>query len=147
MKAFLNELYDYNYYCNKKLIEACTGLDRVPEGIHRLFSHILNAHHNWNARIMDVEPQFGPWQLHEVPAWADLHYDNQRNSFEIITNADPLGRRVNYENSEGRVFSNTLQDILFHIINHSTHHRAQITAALRAEGLEPPSLDYIVYKR
>jgi uncharacterized damage-inducible protein DinB len=85
--------------------------------------------------------------VHEVAAWGDLHYQNQRDSFEIITNADPFDKRITYETTEGRTFSNTLQDILFHVINHSTHHRAQIAADFRANGLEPLALDYIFYKR
>ncbi|TNF76236.1 MAG: damage-inducible protein DinB, partial [Bacteroidetes bacterium] len=56
-------------------------------------------------------------------------------------------RRIIYENTEGRSFSNTLQDILFHIVNHSTHHRGQITMDFRKNGMDPPLLDYILYKR
>ncbi|MDO1499494.1 DinB family protein [Winogradskyella maritima] len=54
---------------------------------------------------------------------------------------------MSYESSEGRLFANTVQDILFHIINHSAHHRGQIMMDLRQNGLEPLALDYIFYKR
>ena len=147
MKAFFHQLFDYNFYCNKKLIETCIRLEFIPENSARLFSHVLNAHHIWNARILDQAPALGVWDVHEAASWGDLHYQNQRDSFEIITNADLFDKRITYENSEGRTFANSLQDILFHIINHSTHHRAQVAADFRASGLEPPSLDYIVYKR
>ena len=147
MKAFFHQLFDYNFYCNKKFIETCAGLGTVPETSVRLFSHILNAHHVWNARILGRTPEVKVWDVHEVPAWGDLHYENQRDSFEIISNADSLEKRIAYENSEGRAFANTLQDILFHVINHSTHHRAQIATDFRANGLEPLALDYIFYKR
>lgn len=147
MKAFFHQLFDYNFYCNKKFIETCAQLEHIPEQSHRLFSHVLNAHHIWNARILGQAPALAVWDVHQVTAWGDLHYQNQRDSFEIITNADPLDKRITYENSEGRTFANTLQDILFHVINHSTHHRAQIASDFRANGLEPLALDYIFYKR
>lgn len=149
MKAYFQQLFDYNFYCNKKLIETCSGLKEVPGRTADLFSHILNAHHIWNARITGSEPRFGVWEQQEIANWEELHYENQRASFEIITNADPMkmDRRVEYETSDGRAFSNTLQDILFHIINHSTHHRAQIATEFRANKLEPLALDYIFYKR
>ena len=147
MKAFFHQLFDYNFYCNKKFIETCAQLEGVPEQSKRLFSHLLNAHHIWNARILGQEPAQAVWDVHEVAAWSDLHYQNQRDSFEIITNADPFDKRITYETTEGRTFSNTLQDILFHVINHSTHHRAQIAVDFRANGLEPLALDYIFYKR
>lgn len=147
MEEFFNELFDYNFYCNKKLIEACAPLKKVPKKTATLFSHLLNAHHLWNARITGAESRFEVWQDHPLSAWEDIHYENQRNTFEIITNTDDFEARIDYQNSEGRLFTNTVQDMLFHIINHSTHHRAQILSDLRDNGIEPVSLDYVFYKR
>lgn len=147
MKAFFHQLFDYNFYCNRRLIETCAELDAVPGKTGALFSHVLNAHHIWNARILGEEALHEVWQQHEVQAWEDMHYENQRTTFEIITNADSFERRLAYENTEGRSFANSLGDILFHMVNHSTHHRAQIAAEFRLAGLEPLQLDYIFYKR
>lgn len=147
MKAFFNQLFDYNFYCNKKLIETCTELKTVPDEVVRLFCHILNAHHIWNARMQGMDSQIEVWQIHEIQNWGELHYENQRSSFEIITNTEFFEKRIDYENTEGRRYSNSLQDILFHIINHSTHHRAQISAIFRLNKLEPLPMDYIIYKR
>ena len=147
MEEFFNELFDYNFFCNKQLIEACAQLDKVPEKSIKLFSHILNAHHIWNARIAGIPATLNVWQEHAVKSWEDIHYENQRTTFEIITGTDDYEERIDYENSEGRLFINTKQDMLFHIINHSTHHRAQILADFRDQGIEPISLDYVFYKR
>ena len=147
MKSFLNQLFDYNFYCNKKLIDECIKLEKAPAKSLSLFSHILNAHHIWNARLLGSEIIFEVWQEHPVKEWGDIHYENQRSSFEIITNTDNFERRIDYENSEGRLFTNTIQDILFHIVNHSTHHRSQISMDFRTNDLEPIKLDYIFYKR
>ena len=61
MKAFLNEIFDYNYYCNKKLIDECLVLKEVPDTTTKLFSHILNAHHIWNARIVGKSMEYDVW--------------------------------------------------------------------------------------
>lgn len=147
MKPFFNSLFDYNFHCNKKLIEAFSTIDTVPETSAKLFSHILNAHHLWNARLRDRDSELEVWQVHDVKALGDIHYENQRNSFEIISNTEDFEKRIDYENTEGRLFTNTVQDILFHIINHSTNHRGQMVMDFRASGLEPLSSDYIHYKR
>ena len=147
MKGFLQQLFDYNFFCNKKLIEQSIALEEVPQESRRLFSHILNAHHIWNHRILEEDPKFGVWQGHDLEAWQDLHYDNQRTSFEIITNAGDFGKRIAYENSEGIAYANELKDILVHIVNHSTHHRGQILTNFRESGIVPEPLDYIFYKR
>ena len=147
MKIFFNQLFDYNFFCNKQLIEICSAAESVPERSVELFSHLLNAHHIWNTRILGEKSRYDVWQLHDVEDWGDLHYENQRSSFDITSNADDFELRIDYENSKGRLFTNTLQDILFHVINHSTHHRAQIVMDFRKNGMEPPSLDYVFYKR
>lgn len=147
MKGFFNQLFDYNFYGNKKWIEECSKPGPVPERSIALLNHILNAHHIWNARILGNPPDFGVWQMHAIKEWGDIHYENQRSSFEIVTNANDFEKRIDYENSQGKPFSNTLQDILFHIINHSTHHRGQIAVDFRTHDLEPLPLDYIHYKR
>ncbi len=90
MKGFLQQLFDYNFYCNKKLIGQLHSMEQVP---------------------------------------------------------DDLNKRVEYENSEGRTFANDVKDILFHVVNHSTHHRGQIMMDLRVSGIAPEPLDYIFYKR
>ncbi len=147
MKVFYNQLFDYNFYCNKSLIEKCKGLEEVPNRTVELFNHILSAHHIWNARILNQKPSYEVWHKHEISSWEDLHYENQRNSFEVITNTADFDRRLDYETSDGRLYSNTIGEILFHIINHSTHHRAQISVDFRGNAIEPSSLDYIFYKR
>ncbi len=147
MKGFLQQLFDYNFYGNKKLMHQCSGLDNVPDNCIRLFSHVLNAHHIWNHRILEVPAEFGVWDKHDIDKWEDIHYENQRTSFEIVSNTDTFEKRVEYANSEGKNYSNELKDILFHIINHSTHHRGQIMMELRNSGVEPEPLDYIHYKR
>lgn len=125
----------------------CSSLEEVPAKSKELFSHMLNAHNLWNARITGKKPKYDIWQLHEVSQWADIHYENQRASFEITSNADDFEKRIDYENSEGRLFTNTLQDLLFHIINHSTHHRGQIATDFRRNELTPQPMDYVFYKR
>ena len=68
-------------------------------------------------------------------------------TFEIITNIEDFETRINYQTTAGRTFGNEVKDILFHMINHATHHRGQILANLKANDIEPEALDYIIYKR
>ena len=141
MEVFFNELFDYNFFCNKQLIEECLKLKEVSERSRKLFSHILNTHQIWNARLIGNATESKAWEIHSIEKWKDMHYENQRNTFEIITNTD------DFENIENRLFINTKQDMLFHIINHSTHHRAQILMDFREQDIEPIALDYVFYKR
>lgn len=147
MRSLFNQLFDYNFYCNKKIIEKVKTLKSPPKRSVELFSHILNTHHIWNKRLLDEEWTCDVWELHEVNVWEDIHYENQRTTFEIITNTEDYTKRVDYKTTEGRVFANELKDILFHIINHSTYHRAQIAVDFKREKMALEGFDYIHYKR
>jgi len=55
---------------------------------------------------------------------------------------------ITYKNSKGEVFHNKLSEIVTHVINHGTHHRAQIGQLLKFAGIENlPATDYIFYIR
>jgi len=123
------------------------ALNEMPEKSVALFNHILIDHQIWNRRLLKLEHDFDVWRVHPIEDWEEIHYDNQRTTFEIITNTDDFEKRVDYKISEDRVFVNEIKDALFHIINHSAHHRGQIAMNFRDNGIEPIPLDYINYKR
>ncbi len=55
---------------------------------------------------------------------------------------------VPYQNSKGVNYTNNLSDIITHVINHGTHHRAQIGQLLKQAGIEKlPMTDYIAFVR
>lgn len=142
----LEELFEYNHSMNMQLIQL---LDEHREYISnksfQLLSHILNAHQIWNARIR-LEATFQVWQLHNWDAIATINSANYAASLRILKN-DDLNREIEYANSAGQKYRNKIEDILFHIINHTTYHRGQMATECRAQGIPPLSTDYIVYKR
>ena len=54
-----------------------------------------------------------------------------------------LSRAVTYRNSKGEQWTNTVEDILMHVVIHSAYHRGQIATDMRANGLEPAYTDFI----
>ena len=147
MQSFFQELFQYNHQSNLTLIEAfVTHQHKVSEKSVLLFSHILNAHHIWNNRIDHKTPPFGVWDTHDIQIFTTIHNKNSEMSTDII-NRENLARIIAYQNSKGERFENSIRDILFHIINHSTYHRAQIATEFKNNGIAPLVTDYIFYKR
>lgn len=64
-----------------------------------------------------------------------------------IMDSRNLEELISYSNSKGEMFSNTIDDVLFHVINHSTYHRAQIATDLKIAQIESANTDYILYRR
>jgi uncharacterized damage-inducible protein DinB len=64
----------------------------------------------------------------------------------LILDEFELDRKIRYANSKGQPFNNSVRDMLFQVINHSTYHRAQIATEFKNNGLDPLLTDYIYYK-
>nr|MBP6578031.1 damage-inducible protein DinB [Chryseobacterium sp.] len=90
--------------------------------------------------------QFEVWQINSEDLLLKINSENFSNSYKILEKRE-LNDIVNYKNSKGTKFENSIQEILFHFINHSTYHRGQIAMLLKETGLEPLNTDYIFYKR
>lgn len=147
MKQFFKELFEYNHHSNQKLAEVFVNhSDRMPEKPLQLISHIFNAHQVWNNRIDKKQSLFGVWELHAVHDLKQIDKENFEHSLHILEHFN-LDETLSYTNSSGQSFNNSIRDILFHVINHSNYHRAQIATSFRQCGLEALSTDYIFYKR
>ncbi len=147
MKAFFKELFEYGHHFNQKLVDVVSSnSDKTSEKAEKLLNHVLNAHQIWNNRIDPKQPPFGVWKLHLVSDLKIIDQTNYEQTLQILDKFD-LSETINYANSKGQTFSNCIQDILFHIVNHSTYHRGQIATEFKHQGLEPLVTDYIFYKR
>ena len=61
--------------------------------------------------------------------------------------ARELARDAHFTNSAGQACRDPVEAIVRHVVNHGTHHRAQIASTLRAAGFPPPVMDYIAWRR
>lgn len=146
MRSFFLEIYQYQTEINQKLIELLfQHQDVVTDRILLLFSHSLNAHQIWNARLLD-EKQFKVTERHPLDEFLVLDELNYRKSVGII-NTFEFDNVCFYHNSKGQHFQRDVKDILFHVSNHWTHHRAQIMTLLRELDISPFPSDFIFYKR
>lgn len=146
MKSYFKEIFEYHHHFNQKLIhEFYIHIDHLSEHTYSMFCHILNAHQIWNSRILNKEG-FGVNQLHDLNNCKNIDTINLNDTMTILNEKD-LNSDVFYQNSKGNKFRNSIKDILFHVVNHTTHHRAQIISDFRRNNIQPLITDYIFYKR
>lgn len=149
MNAYFIRLFNYDCHTNLKFADLMLTRPQMQEPA-TLMSHMLAAQQIWLQRCMDntlpaapVWPQLPMDSFREViennyACWIAFIEDMQTNAFE---------RSISYTTSRGEKFENKLIDILTHVINHGTHHRAQIGRHLKLSGVELPVSDYILYIR
>lgn len=146
MKDFFEELFAYSSIVNEKIIQIMLAHPTIPLRARQLISHILSVHESWNQRMLGQRGPADLWK--EIPV-NDMHPINVslHNVTKSIIANNEMNRCIHYKNSKGTEYTNQVQDILFHLINHGTHHRGQINIVLRNAGIEPVVLDFIFYKR
>lgn len=139
----MKDLFEYNNDCNVRLLDLLlANPNQLTEKSISLINHLINSHEIWNARILYF-PHAGVWDIRPLEQLPSIHQNNHFNTLEILSKID-LQQEVSYSNSKGETFSNTVKDILYHVINHSTYHRAQIASDLKLHNIAPINTDYII---
>ena len=157
LATHLQRLLAYHGWAYARLLAELASLSeaqlRAPCGlffdsIHGTLNHLAVVDRIWLARVrgepqpfdhLDVEAVANPAEFERylevgVAAW--------RNQLDGLVDAELLAP-VHYRNMAGEPFQRPLLDIVTHLVNHGSHHRGQITAALTALGRPAPKLDYI----
>jgi uncharacterized damage-inducible protein DinB len=157
MKQHFLRLFEYDHLANNLVYTALRDFppatdDAGPDPLERptvLMAHLLAASRNWSLRCQGKSS--AGLELWPKPQWGemgDLMEANAKGWKAFLEGEADFGRKMIYQNQAGETFTNDLTDILAHVINHGTHHRAQIGQRLQAAGLEHlPATDYIVYLR
>ncbi len=149
LKEHIIHLFKYNDWATRQAAESIMNLRENSIKSEELLSHIISAQKIWLNRILEKEIAIDPWQMptqkelapQSTPVtadWINFLEGLHENDFE---------KRIEYTNIKGEKFTNTIKDIVVHVINHSTYHRAQIAQLIRQSGGTPARTDYIVYQR
>lgn len=142
----LAELMHYTQVADQKLIDIFQDQKPVPAKAIILFCHVLNAQHIWAHRLLGKQPTYAVWESYDASLFAEISKAN----FELfgqVFDRMPMDQEITYTTSNGTQFTDVVKDILFHAINHSTYHRAQIATLFKEAGITPPVTDYIILKR
>ena len=145
MKDLLLELFQYYDEANRLYFEH---LQPIPPDsrMQELMDHVINAHAIWLDRMEGQEVLFKPWTRHSQEERNTSHIQLMERTSSFISSKD-LTHTFRYQNTKGKTFENAFSQVLFHIVNHGTHHRGQINLLLKAENLSLPVNDYIFYRR
>lgn len=147
MKIAINDLLEYIQKSNHATIDLLVeNKTNLPPKAIEIYSHMINAHHVWNARILGKKPFFKVWQTHSVEVFSEMNDENYLISKKILDNNE-LEKIISYQNNKGEAYQNTIKDIMFHIINHSSYHRGQVMLLVRNAGLGTIPTDYLLFRR
>lgn len=143
MKAFLEQLFEFDFKANQKWIDAIEEQDVtsfIP--IRRQMCHIINVHHLWVNRLHSSISISEDWDDLPFYSWQKLNEENFRLTMEFIEN-ESLSKMIHYTTSEGEEKDKSASAILYHMLQHATHHRAVINSLLASNSYQPVELNFI----
>ncbi|MGI8783750.1 MAG: DinB family protein [Acidobacteriota bacterium] len=152
-------LFVYNEWANVRLLDAVGQLSDEQftrplassfPSIRDTFSHVIAVEWVWLRRWKGESPAL-------IPEWAvgsplELlrkklkGIEAERATFLTALGEQEMQQPVSYTNFKGERWRYALEDLLLHLVNHSTYHRGQVATMLRQVGALPPATDFLVYK-
>jgi uncharacterized damage-inducible protein DinB len=150
MKSYFLDLLRYNLWANQRILGVVSQNNIEDDDVMRLMSHLVSAEIIWLHRVEGLPTSpFPPWEVYKLRELESMVDESNVRWVKFLKNykVDTLEEVIHYKNSHKKTFENRLKDIITHTINHSTHHRSQISLRLRQLNIDPPPLDFIIFKR
>jgi uncharacterized damage-inducible protein DinB len=150
MKDYFIQLFNYDHYANLIIAETINKANNTGKAVG-LMAHLLAAQQVWLSRCIGEQATGAIlWPDWKADTFEQLINDNHRGWINLLDylNPDDFEKLISYKSLKGDPFENKLIDILTHVINHGTHHRAQAGQQLKFDGMDTlPNTDYIAYLR
>jgi len=150
MKSHFIKLFDYDQFANQLILKSIFAAGE-PEFAVKLMAHSLAAQQVWVNRCKKLPARSVTlWPDGKAATFEKMINNNHDAWIDFINGLQPedFDKVIAYKNTLGEDFENILSDILTHVINHGTHHRAQAGQHLKLYTTEKlPITDYIFYLR
>lgn len=147
----LLRLFSYDNWANEQVLLSLQDnlrFDSADQAVE-YYAHIAGAQDLWYRRIKGESTD-------DLELWPDYDlavalqkittlYEKWQQLIDV--NRSDLDQIISYRNSKGTSYETMLSDILYHVIIHGQHHRAQIANLLRQADITPPATDFIFFSR
>lgn len=152
----IRALYEYNEWANKHVLEAAGGLSEAEltgesgasfGSIESNLAHVLAGQVVWLQRwtagvnpksVMELQAMRG---MKTIEAAFQESHAGLRAYVSGLADGD-LDRTLHYRDSGGTAHDRPMWQLLVHLVNHGTHHRAETAMAMAALKKPMRELDY-----
>jgi len=145
LQSYFRRLFSYDDWANREVLDGLRKIEMPPAKSVKLLAHIVAAERLWLARLKNGHQP--------LPVWPNFTVHESGNELAELAGrwrdyldslgATGLSLEVSYKNSKGEPWTNSVQDILMHVVMHSAYHRGQIALDMRTAGHEPVYTDFI----
>ena len=157
LKEYLQELYEYNYWANKRYLTVAESLTDEQlfhkqghswDSLHALLVHMMSSERMWPRRwrgekSSSLVPKDFPTIVSVREYWVDV--ERNMRAFIADQTEESLQRRVTYTNPKGETFTLPLWQMVLQPPNHNTHHRGELAAMFALMHVPHPEEEIIQY--
>ena len=154
-------LFKYNDWANQRILAATARLtteqflakaDSNGNSVRDILVHTLGAAWIWRMRLQhDAAPTrlLDPADFPTYGALVERWREEQAGWDAYVRGLvdDEVNRPVLYRNTKGELFEAVMWQILAHVVNHGTQHRAEVAQILTGYGCSPGDVDMILFAR
>ncbi len=157
----LHQHLSYSVWANERLAETLRPLDEriLNTEVKSSFPSIAKTLlHMWDAEVVWLKRMQGT----SLSTWPSQKFGGSKEDIlnGVVSSSQELRLfvdskapdfvhgKISYKNLKGDPFEDVVEDLLYHIVNHGTYHRGQITTLLREFGVTLiQGMDIIIYLR
>jgi uncharacterized damage-inducible protein DinB len=156
-KDYLQHLYDYNYWANKRYLAVAETLSDEQlfrkqghswDSVHAVFVHMMSSERMWQQRWHGEKGEFlDPKDFASVASIRDYWVDVEKSMRAFIAEQteESLQHAVTYTNPKGETFTLPLWQMIVQPSNHNTHHRGELAAMFALMNIPHPEEEVIQY--
>ena len=139
-----DRMFSYDRWANRECVRAMQA-GNVPDATAGRMAHILAAEKLWLERLVRKKQSIQVWPNLTIEECSALVEEMALAWKAYLADLAPggLDDKIEYRNSKGEEWSSRVEDVLMHVLMHSTYHRGQIALEMRAAGIDPAYSDFI----
>ncbi len=157
LKQHLEQLYDYNYWANKRYLAVAETLTDEQlhhkqghswDNVHAVLVHMMSSERMWQQRWHGEKGEFlEAKDFPDVKSIREYWVDVEKNMRDFIAEQTEgsLLKEVSYTNPKGETFTLPLWQMMVQPPNHNTHHRGELAAMFALMDVSHPEEEVIQY--
>jgi uncharacterized damage-inducible protein DinB len=149
VKQYFERLNRHRSWANQQALVSLAGSPSAHTEALPIAGHVLAAEHVWLSRLQN--------SLASLPLWPSLtlggcqslalKLDEEWAAYFDGLADGSFAKAIEYQNSRGECFRNSIADVLTHVSTHGQYHRGQIAKMVGRCGGNAAVTDYIAYVR
>ena len=157
LKEYLLQLYEYNYWANKRYLTVAESLTEGQlfrkqghswDSVRAVLVHMMSSERMWPQRWRGekgtfLDPKDFPNAASIREYWVDV--EKNMRGFLAEQTEESLQRDITYTNPKGETFTLPLWQMMVQPPNHNTHHRGELAAMFALMNISHPEEEIVQY--